>query len=104
MPHAQQDMRGTRRFALRLPVMVSTPEAAALATTKDVSARGVFFYFDAPLAEGSRLEFILTLPPDITLTDAIRVRCKGRVVRVDPAQGGKVGIAAAIEEYEFLAG
>ena len=102
MSHVQ-DERGTRRFALRLPVMVSTPEAAALATTKDVSARGIFFYFDTPVAEGSRLEFVLTLPPDITLTDPIRVRCKGRVVRVDPAPGdGKVGIAAAIEEYEFL--
>jgi hypothetical protein len=46
----------------------------------------------------------LTLPPEITLTESIRVHCKGKVVRVDPqAGGGRVGIAAVIERYEFLA-
>src|ERR1700693_5393784 len=74
-----QEQRGTRRFALRLPVSVhfdETANAQAIATTKDVSARGVFFYFDTPIAEGSPLEFTLTLPPEITLTDSIQVRCK----------------------------
>jgi hypothetical protein len=100
------DQRGTRRFALRLPVSVRFGEEGggeAVAHTRDVSARGVFFLLDSPLAEGSRLEFTLTLPPEVTLTDSIRVRCQGRVVRVDPKQpNGKVGIAAVIEHYEFL--
>jgi hypothetical protein len=53
---------------------------------------------------GSEIEFTLTLPPEITLTESIRVHCKGRVVRVEPAAaGGKIGIAAIIERYEFLA-
>jgi len=99
------DQRGTRRFALRLPVSVRFGEEGgeAVAHTRDVSARGVFFLLDAPLAENSRLEFTLTLPPEVTLTDSIRVRCQGRVVRVDARQpNGKVGIAAVIEHYEFL--
>lgn len=105
MAQPQHDQRGTRRFALRLPVSVKfadTPAAEFSAQTKDVSARGVYFYLDAPIEEGSRLDFTLTLPPEITLTESIRVRCRGRVVRVEEAQSGKVGIAAVIEQYEFL--
>jgi hypothetical protein len=48
------------------------------------------------------IEFTLTLPPEITLTESIRVRCKGKVVRVDDGDG-KVAVAAVIDEYEFLA-
>jgi hypothetical protein len=45
----------------------------------------------------------LTLPPEITLTESIRVQCKGRVVRVeDSSDDGRVGVAAVIDEYQFL--
>jgi hypothetical protein len=71
--------------------------------TQNVSARGVFFYIDRPLAHNSHIEITLTLPPHITLTDALRVRFVGRVVRVEPPlPSARVGIAAVIEEYEFL--
>jgi hypothetical protein len=43
------------------------------------------------------------LPPEITLTESIHVRCQGKIVRVDePGEDGKVAVAAVIEEYEFL--
>ena len=105
MPEPRPEMRATRRFALRLPVAVKFTNGAAQeqdAQTKDVSARGVYFFVDSDLAEGSDVEFTLTLPPEITLTESIRVRCKGRVVRVDES-GPRVGVAAVIEQYEFLA-
>jgi hypothetical protein len=99
------DQRNTRRFALNLPVTVKLPEGEAetlTAETKDVSSRGVFFYVDSDVAEGSPIEFTLTLPPEITLTQAIRVHCTGKVVRVDQQERGKkVGIAAAIDQYDF---
>jgi len=70
--------------------------------TRDVSARGAFFYLDSKMAEGTPVELILTLPAEITLTDSIRVRCKGKVVRVVGAiNGGKTGVAAVIEQYDF---
>ena len=77
----------------------------AKAHTRDVSSRGICFYFDAHITPGSDIEFTLTLPPEITLTESIRVHCKGKVVRVDPANnpGGKLGIAATIQHYEFVA-
>lgn len=103
----QAEKRTTRRFALRLPVSVNysgNTGAAIPAQTRDVSARGICFYLEAPLAVGSDLDFTLTLPPEITLTESIRVRCKGKVVRVDNTiADAKFPVAAVIDEYEFLA-
>ena len=106
MADAQQDKRSTRRFALHLPVSVTYTEDGEkqkAAETRDVSARGISFYVDAPIAMDSPIEFTLTLPPEITLTESIKVRCKGRVVRIDEkAPNGKMAVAAVIDEYEFL--
>ena len=77
--------------------------AAEMAQIRDVSARGICFYVDSAVEQGSPIGFTLTLPPEITLTESIRVQCKGRVVRVENGRNdGKVGVAAVIEEYEFL--
>ena len=53
-----------------------------LTETQNVSARGVFFYLDRPLAEGARIEVTMTFPPHVTLTEPVRVRFTARVVRV----------------------
>ena len=108
MAEAQQekDKRATRRFALRLPVNVRYGEHGAdhEAQTRDVSARGICFYLDSAIQAGAGIDFTLTLPPEITLTESIRVRCKGRVLRVEGgAANGKMAVAAVIDEYEFLA-
>lgn len=104
MAEPQREQRSTRRFALRLPLTVKFPQGDSKdAQTRDVSARGISFFVDSSIAEGSPIEFTLTLPPEITLTESIRVHCTGKVVRVEPQQPGRVGIAAVIERYEFLA-
>ena len=100
------DKRATRRFALRLPVSVRYGENGEehAAQTRDVSARGICFYVDSAIQAGSALDFTLTLPPEITLTESIRVRCKGRVVRVEGGgPANKLAVSAVIDEYEFLA-
>jgi hypothetical protein len=100
-----QEKRSVRRFALRVPVTVQRGDAAPAesADLRDVSARGICFHLDSAIAQGAEIGFILTLPPEITLTESIRVQCKGRVVRVEePGEAGKVAVAAVIEEYEFL--
>lgn len=104
MAQPQREQRSTRRFSLRLPVTVKFTDVEQTAHTRDVSARGICFYMDSSVSEGSEIEFTLTLPPEITLTESIRVHCKGRVVRVEPKTAdGRIGIAAVIERYEFLA-
>src|SRR2546422_775000 len=113
MAETQQDQnqdqdnnkRATRRFTLRLPVSVryGENEQEHEAQTRDVSARGICFYVDSAIQAGSAIDFTLTLPPEITLTESIRVRCKGKVVRAEPSNNThQLRIAAVINEYEFL--
>jgi hypothetical protein len=106
MSQPQQEKRATRRFSLRLPVSIRFTNGGVQefsAETRDVSARGVFFYIDKKLSEGSAIEFTLTLPPEITLTESNRVRCKGRVVRVEEAKEERLGVGAVIDQYDFVA-
>ena len=95
-----------RRFDMRLPALIHLPNGKAedLPTeTQNVSARGLFFYLDRPLLGNLRIEVTLTFPPHMTLTDSLRVRFAARVVRVDePLPGSRIGVAALIEDYEFL--
>jgi PilZ domain-containing protein len=106
MAEPQEEKRAARRFALHVPVTVdhgASESRGEIAQIRDVSARGICFYLDAAVAQGSPIGFTLTLPPEITLTESIRVQCKGHVVRVDDArEDGKLAVAAVIEEYEFL--
>ncbi len=43
----------------------------------------------------------MTLPPEITLAESIRVRCTGKILRVDKT-AKEQGVAVAIEQYDFL--
>jgi len=96
--------RTMRRLPLALPVKVRVKsDQEMVSETRDVSARGVFFYLETAPDEGSEVEFTLTLPPEITLTEALRIHCSGRVVRIDRDPSGRFGIAAAIDKYDLSA-
>lgn len=100
-----QDRRMMRRFDMRLPaaVRLSGVEDEFFTETQNVSARGVYFYVDRVLEPGARVEMTMTFPPHITLTDPVRVRFIARVLRVEPPlPSARIGVAALIEEYEFL--
>ncbi|HWY69713.1 MAG TPA: PilZ domain-containing protein [Terriglobales bacterium] len=99
------EQRTSRRFALKLPVSIRCEDGQIRevpAETRDVSAQGVFFYTGSKLSKGSKVEFTLTLPPEITLTESIRVRCRGRIVRIDDGRPQQTGIAAIIDQYDFV--
>jgi hypothetical protein len=96
------DKRIHRRYSLKIPLTSKSLTTNGGLQTSNVSARGVFFISSTNPEEGAPLEFSLTLSPEITLTDNIVIRCKGRVVRVSQSPGSdKVGIAAVIEKYDF---
>jgi PilZ domain len=113
-PGSSQERRTMRRFDMHLPAMVrfaeassdpatKLPEREILTETQNVSARGVFFYVDRPISQGTRIAVTMTFPPHITLTDPVRVRFVARVVRVEaPLPVSRIGVAAFIEEHEFL--
>ena len=69
--------------------------------TRDVSFRGLYFLVEADFAPGTPIEFILTLPREITMAGDVHIRCFAEIVRVESRDGGR-GIAARIDRYEFL--
>jgi hypothetical protein len=101
------DRREARRFTMTLPLRV-LPRAAQgselQAHTRDVSYRGLYFVADANFEIGGEIEFVITLPQQVTQAGGVDIRCRGTIVRVDLDPDGRRGIAARIERYEFLPG
>jgi len=104
------ERRSARRFTMTLPIELrlggdtiqrAEASAAQRARTRDVSFRGLYFMAEQPYKAGSPVEFILTLPKEVTLATDVRIRCVGHIVRVDSYEEGH-GVAAQIERYEFL--
>jgi hypothetical protein len=63
-----------------------------------------------PLSQGAQVELTLRMPSEITLGEAMNVRCRGRVLRlVDAPESAekngerRIGVAVCIEGYEHLA-
>jgi len=99
------ERRTSRRYSMTLPMKVRLPAEESpperLTHTRDVSFRGLYFTLDAAIQAGSEIEFVLTLPKEITLAGDVHIHCHGSVVRVDDLDGRR-GIAARIERYEYL--
>jgi hypothetical protein len=90
--------------ATRLRVRVRSAAGAAelSAQTRDVSSNGVFLYMDSRLAEGSDVELILILPPELTSGQKCWVCCHARVLRVEQGPGNQFGVAAEIQRMEIM--
>lgn len=117
-PEGQVERRAGQRFSFLLPVSVRDVLTGAEAPgfTQDISSRGVFFFTEMALNEGAPIELTLNMPSEITLGATMRVRCRGRVLRVvrpsikgfgasGQAQSGaetKIGVAVRLEGYEYL--
>ena len=99
------ERRAARRFSMMLPVKVRFSAENGVTEkpgeTRDVSFRGLYFLIEASLEAGSSIEFVLTLPQQITLAGDVHIRCFAEIVRVE-AHNGKRGVAARIDRYEFL--
>jgi hypothetical protein len=98
------ERRASRRFTMTLPLTVRSNEPGGnerQGQTRDVSFRGLYFLIEADFAPGSPIEFILTLPREITLAGDVHIRCFAEIVRVEP-HNGRRGVAARIDRYEFL--
>ena len=98
------DRRSRKRVVTRLPVRVrgaaTSPELNA--ETRDVSTNGVFLYTESRMEEGSNVELVLILPPDLTSGEKCWVCCHARVLRVEQGSGKGFGVAAAIERMDIL--
>jgi hypothetical protein len=104
MPQPQEERRAAQRFAFELPVILKHPLQGEIHTrTRNLSTKGICFYLQTPLPVGSSLQFTMTLPVEMTLTEPVRVRCFGHVVRMENDDTGAVRAgAAAIDRFDFL--
>jgi PilZ domain-containing protein len=99
------DRREARRFTMSLPMRVLPRESKGHeldAHTRDVSYRGLYFVANANFEIGSEIEFVIVLPQQVTQSGDVNIRCLGEVVRIEPTENGRVGIAAKIARYEFM--
>jgi hypothetical protein len=132
-PPVGVERRIGQRFAFNLPVSLRDVATAVegLGFTQDLSSRGAFLFTDMALNEGADIELTLKMPSEITLGENMRVRCRGRVLRiVKPADKGwipgasgeagtatrstetkstetrpaetKIGVAVCLNGYEYL--
>jgi hypothetical protein len=101
----QHERRSAQRFPFHLPIAIKLAEAKEVEVgfTQNISARGAFFYTECAVEEGGRLRVSFTMPAAITLTENMRVLCKGQAVRIERlADGIRVGVAVRLHDYEFL--
>ncbi|HUC55574.1 MAG TPA: PilZ domain-containing protein [Candidatus Cybelea sp.] len=99
------DRREARRFTMSLPMRVLPREEKGHeldAYTRDVSYRGLYFLADANFDIGSEIEFVITLPQQVTQSGDVNIRCLGEVVRIETNENGRLGVAAKISRYEFM--
>jgi hypothetical protein len=105
MPGGREHRRH-RRYQISIPVAIpalENEEATVQTSSRDISAKGIYFTVSPGVELGSQLEFYLSLPPQMCQGKRVRVHCSGRVVRREPlAEPDRIGVAAVIEEYEFL--
>ena len=109
MADDKQERRSGQRTPVRVPVSVKTTsgstETGGVTTgvTRDLSEGGVFLYTDSQISEGSQLEMVLILPPEITKSEKQWVCCQASVVRVEEGQQeGSFGVAASIRSMDVL--
>lgn len=104
MPSSKPEQRSLPRLPVQVEVSVRSGQIeASTGLTRDLSRNGVFFYTDAKIHEGSELEVVLMLPPELSLGEKQWVCCQASVVRVEDAPGsGRVGVAANIRNIATL--
>lgn len=108
MPFPEAKMaerRTSRRFTMALPLTLRLHDPSGSVErqgeTRDVSFCGLYFWTKEELQTGIAIEFVLTLPKEVTMTRDVNIHCFGRVIRVE-TQRQASGVAARIERYEFL--
>jgi hypothetical protein len=99
------ERREARRFNMNLPLRVLPREAKGRelnAQTRDLSYQGLYFLAEADFQVGNDIEFVITLPQQVTQSGDVNIRCQGKIVRVETTENGGIGIAAKIARYEFI--
>lgn len=105
------EQRRTQRFNLKLPielVRAGGGEVPQIGEIRNLSSGGVLFTANGILQRGDSIEYLVTLP-STGESHGLRLRCMGKVVRVDETVSTDetvsqfpFSIAATLERHEFL--
>ena len=104
MTSDKPEQRSLPRVPVQVQVSIRSGQSqASTGLTRDLSRNGVFFYTDSQIHEGSNLELVVMLPPELTQGEKSWVCCQATVVRVEEAsEGGQMGVAAHIRNIATL--
>jgi hypothetical protein len=83
------ERRAAQRFDFHLAVSVRLggDEREGCGFTQNLSARGALFHTNLRLSEMDAIALTLVMPSEITLAKNMRVRCRGKVLRVISCAG-----------------
>ena len=89
-----------------MPVQIASEKLPAVpgqASSRDISAQGIYLIVSEEFETGSTLLLELDLPPELSHGAAVRVQCEASIIRIDRLGiGRKLGVAAYIESYHFI--
>ena len=106
MPQSYPERRKLARLPLEVLLRIHLPgsEEVAFAETRDVSARGIYFYTHLEeLQPGEELQCVMVLPEKLTLAAGpTLVGCRGKILRVNrELSDNRVGVAMEVSSYDF---
>ena len=104
-----EERRATSRYNLALPVEVRvvpnlTAAGSILVKTRDISTHGFYFNIVQEFTVGTKFEFSIALPIELTGATQAYVSGKARAVRVEEtgeSHPGSLGVGALIESYQI---
>jgi hypothetical protein len=103
-----EERRAASRYNLTLPVEIRVASNVAVegsisVKTRDISTHGFYFNITQEFAVGTKFEFSITLPIEITGAAQVNISGKARAVRVEEtgeSHSGWSGVGAIIESYQ----
>ena len=96
-----EELRSAVRFPMHLPVVLMVGSSEVRAVTVNMSHNGVLLEVPEAIAADTGLEFLLQVPPEVTLNDSTAaIHCQGHVIRTYQ-ENGLHYVAAVIDEYRF---
>lgn len=105
MNMSQVERRAGQRFDFQVPVAVRVTgtNREGYGFTQNLSAKGLTLCTDLSLAEADILEVTLVMPAEITMSENMRLRCRGRVLRVvSSGVAAKCFASVHLDQYEYL--
>jgi hypothetical protein len=103
MPERRISLRITSSLAFWIWPCTGDAPSAIPAELGDISASGIYFWAEEPLAMAAPLRMVLSLQMGRPQSAPVVVVVSGKVIRLDTARAdGHHGVAASVERYHVL--